>query len=84
MLYLQFVSINKQRTFSSGGLYDEWKTYATKQMKGKDPETLTWMTNEGIPLRPIYFNDDRKVTDQEIPGKFPFTRGPYPTMYAQR
>lgn len=77
-------SINKHRAFSSTTLYDEWKVYASKQMKGKDPEKLVWMTNESIPLRPVYFSEDRKEQEREIPGKFPFTRGPYPTMYAQR
>lgn len=64
---------------------DEWRKLATKQMKGKDPDGLIWKTNEGIKLKPVYFNEDREGTDRtELPGKFPFTRGPYPTMYAQR
>ncbi|UXI23017.1 arginyl-tRNA-protein transferase [Sarcoptes scabiei] len=54
-------------------------------MKGSDPDKLLWKTNENIILKPIYFEEDR-VNDakNEQPGKFPFTRGPYPTMYAQR
>ena len=52
-------------------------------MKGKDPAVLTWHTAEGIKIKPVYTKDDRVETD-EIPGKFPFTRGPYPTMYTQR
>ncbi|KAI2809783.1 hypothetical protein BLOT_000935 [Blomia tropicalis] len=61
-----------------------WRVLASKQMKGKDPDNLNWKTNEGIVLKPIYFNEDRINAVDEIPGKFPFTRGPYPTMYAQR
>lgn len=54
-------------------------------MKGKDPDSLVWTTAEGFQLKPIYFAEDRAHDEQkEISGKFPFTRGPYPTMYAQR
>lgn len=66
-------------------LRDEWKTFATKQLKGKNVDELIWKTNEGIAVKPIYFSNDvnERIT-QEIPGKFPFTRGPYPTMYSQK
>lgn len=55
-------------------------------MKGKDPMTdLIWETYEGIKLKPLYLvNDVLKSAFEEIPGKFPYTRGPYPTMYAQK
>ena len=33
-------------------------------------------------MKPIYTNDDvQQETHSELPGKFPYTRGPYPTMY---
>ena len=51
-------------------------------MKGKDPNTLLWETLEGITVKPLYTRDDVKDLKHELPGKFPFTRGPYPTMYA--
>lgn len=58
---------------------------AAKQMKGKSPETLLWKTNEGITVEPLYLSTDvNERIHSEIPGKFPFTRGPYPTMYAQK
>jgi methylmalonyl-CoA mutase len=53
-------------------------------MKGKDPATLTWNTLEGIPIKPLYTKDDIKDMEDELPGSYPYTRGPYPTMYAQR
>merc|ERR1719300_733523 len=56
-------------------------------MKGKDPEHLTWYTLEGIAVKPLYTNADLPPTtteNEELPGQFPYTRGPYPTMYAQR
>ncbi|CAH1787981.1 unnamed protein product [Owenia fusiformis] len=62
----------------------EWTKLATKQLKGRDPETLTWHTPEGIDIKPVYTTEDTKNKEGELPGKFPFTRGPYPTMYTQR
>ncbi|KAK2564851.1 Methylmalonyl-CoA mutase [Acropora cervicornis] len=66
-------------------LHPEWTELAKKQLKGADPEKkLTWHTPEGIDIKPIYTNIDTKLAEEEIPGKFPFTRGPYPTMYTNR
>jgi len=53
-------------------------------MKGKDPESLVWNTLEGIPIKPVYTKQDTEHLADELPGVFPYTRGPYPTMYAQR
>lgn len=40
---------------------------------------------KGIDIKPIYTADDvRPETQQELPGKHPYTRGPYPTMYTQK
>ena len=33
---------------------EEWKELATKQMKGKTPEDLTWNTAEGIDVKCLY------------------------------
>ena len=38
----------------------------------------------GIDVKPLYTRDDTEHVTKEIPGKYPFTRGPYPTMYSQR
>ena len=35
-------------------------------------------------VKPLYSKRDTADTPEEIPGKFPFTRGPYATMYTQR
>lgn len=55
-------------------------------MKGKDPDKLIVQTSEGFPMKPIYLQEDRAEGNEgkELPGQFPFTRGPYPTMYAVR
>ena len=44
---------------------------------------------QGIDVKPIYSRSDvphidEKEVEQEIPGKFPFTRGPYASMYTVR
>jgi len=43
-----------------------------------------WMTPEGIPVKPVYGEDDLAGIDflDTYPGKAPFLRGPYPAMYA--
>jgi len=61
-----------------------WTASAKKQMKGKNPESLIWNTLEGIPIKPLYTQKDIEHLAEELPGHFPYTRGPYPTMYAQR
>ena len=67
---------------------EKWKKIASKQMKGKDPEKLIWKTQEGIDIKPIYTLEDLEALPKdhvtELPGIHPYTRGPYPTMYAQR
>ncbi|KAL1417104.1 hypothetical protein MTO96_027158 [Rhipicephalus appendiculatus] len=62
----------------------EWAKRATKQLKGKPPESLAWHTAEGITVKPLYTSEDVKGLPEDYPGMFPFTRGPYPTMYAGR
>jgi methylmalonyl-CoA mutase len=43
-----------------------------------------WMTPEGIPVKPVFGEDDLAGIDflDTYPGKAPFLRGPYPAMYA--
>lgn len=35
-------------------------------------------------MKPVYLAEDRASAEPEAPGKFPFTRGPYATMYTRR
>ena len=35
-------------------------------------------------MKPLYTKEDTAELGGEVPGEFPFTRGPYPTMYTQR
>ena len=41
-------------------------------------------TDSGIEIRPVYGPADVDSEGGELPGEFPFTRGPYPDMYRGR
>ncbi|XP_010784587.1 methylmalonyl-CoA mutase, mitochondrial [Notothenia coriiceps] len=65
-------------------LHAEWASLAKKQLKGKNPEDLMWRTPEGLNIKPVYTKADSTDRPDELPGVFPYTRGPYPTMYTSR
>ena len=50
------------------------QAYATSPVRDVDYETMS-----GIPLEPVYGPDDG-----EFPGVFPYTRGPYASMYRSK
>lgn len=60
---------------------DRWSAAASKEVKGKD---LTWETPEGIPVKPLYTQEDVAGVDPGLPGFAPFTRGVRASMYAGR
>jgi methylmalonyl-CoA mutase N-terminal domain/subunit len=41
-------------------------------------------TDSGIEVKPVYTAGDLRPGELELPGEFPFTRGPYGTMYRGR
>src|SRR5918992_19636 len=41
-------------------------------------------TDSGIEVKPVYTAEDVAAAELELPGEFPFTRGPYPYMYRGR
>ena len=65
---------------------EQWRELARKELRGADPETLTWHTLEGIAVRPLYTERDLEGLGHlgSLPGIEPFTRGPRATMYAGR
>ena len=78
-------STSRRNYASTGPLDPKWVEMAKKQMKGKDPNSLRIMTAEGVEIKALYTPEDVKgCDDQSLPGQFPFTRGPSPTMYAHR
>ncbi len=64
----------------------KWIELATKQLKGKSPETLNWKTPEGILVKPLYTAEDLEGMEHvnTLPGLAPYVRGPMTTMYAGR
>jgi len=64
---------------------DRWRALAAKELRGRDPEALTWRTLEGIGVKPLYTAEDvAPLPDPGVPGEAPFLRGVRATMYAGR
>ncbi|HYI83024.1 MAG TPA: methylmalonyl-CoA mutase family protein, partial [Acetobacteraceae bacterium] len=65
---------------------EDWRALARRELKGREPEALTWATPEGIAVKPLYTEDDLAGLEHlgSVPGLAPFTRGPRATMYAGR
>ena len=64
----------------------QWAQAAAKSAPGGDVEKLSWVTPEGLTVKPLYTAED--VADlphaNTLPGLEPFIRGPQATMYAVR
>jgi methylmalonyl-CoA mutase len=65
---------------------EDWRELAASELRGTDPEALTWHTAEGIDVRPLYTPDDLDGINfaDTLPGFEPFVRGVRATMYANR
>lgn len=72
--------------FSTPYLNKKWTEAAQKELKGKDVfKTLVKTTQEEIEIKPLYTHEDvKQPTEEELPGFFPYKRGPYATMYTGR
>ncbi len=66
--------------------FEDWRTLAAREAKGRDPQALTWETPEGIAVKPLYTAEDLEGLESldTLPGFAPFVRGPRATMYAGR
>ena len=64
----------------------DWDALASKDLKGKSPDTLNWETPEGILVKPLYTAADLEGLENldTLPGFPPFLRGPRATMYSAR
>jgi len=63
-----------------------WRELARKDLRGGDPDDLSWMSPDGLRVKPLYTAadlEDLEFTDS-LPGMAPFLRGPRATMYANR
>ncbi|MQY51422.1 methylmalonyl-CoA mutase [Rhodocyclus tenuis] len=65
---------------------DAWKKAAAKSAPGGDVEALTWMSPEGIAVKPLYTKADvaELPNADTLPGFAPYVRGPQATMYSVR
>ena len=63
-----------------------WRDLAARELSGNAPDTLEWITPEGISIKPLYTRDDLEDLDHQdgLPGLPPYVRGPRATMYAGR
>eukprot|EP01138_Halocafeteria_seosinensis_P015590 gb/GECG01015910.1/.p1 GENE.gb/GECG01015910.1/~~gb/GECG01015910.1/.p1 ORF type:complete len:777 (+),score=121.66 gb/GECG01015910.1/:1-2331(+) len=81
-----FSSSASDRENRNEQLPSKWKEAVQKELKGgKTPEDLIWTSPEGVRVKPIYTKDDIEgmELDQES-GVYPYTRGPYASMYTNR
>jgi methylmalonyl-CoA mutase len=65
---------------------DQWAQAAAKSAPAADLSALTWVTPEGIHVKPLYTAADTATLPHAntLPGFEPFVRGPQATMYAVR
>jgi methylmalonyl-CoA mutase cobalamin-binding domain/chain len=64
-----------------------WENLELAESVGRQPETLSsYRTGSGLPVERIYTPADLQGNWEDIglPGRYPYTRGPYPTMYRSR
>lgn len=79
------MSSTPEPTFKPANLAD-WTKAAAKSAPGGDLNALSWVTPDGITVKPLYTAADLqglKYTDT-LPGFEPYLRGPQATMYAVR
>ena len=66
----------------------EWRANELRDFQSRQPERRASFTTEsGLPVKTVYTPADTADTaweDVGLPGRPPFTRGPYPTMYRGR
>ena len=64
----------------------DWADLAQRELGDISLDTLTWLTPEGIEVKPVYTVEDldRLAHISSLPGFPPYLRGPRATMYAGR
>jgi methylmalonyl-CoA mutase N-terminal domain/subunit len=66
----------------------DWEAKELKAFREHQPESQeSYHTRSGLPVHRVYTPEDVAETPFEeigLPGRYPFTRGPYPTMYRGR
>ncbi|MDP1702085.1 MAG: methylmalonyl-CoA mutase family protein [Aestuariivirga sp.] len=68
--------------------FANWEANEVAESLSRQPETQDqFKTESGIPLKRVYTPTDvANIPPEDIglPGRYPYTRGPYPTMYRAR
>jgi methylmalonyl-CoA mutase N-terminal domain/subunit len=69
-------------------LRKEWEANELAAFRARQPESRPrYTTGSGLPVHRVYTPEDIADTPFEeigLPGRYPYTRGPYPTMYRGR
>jgi len=69
-------------------LREAWEAGTLRTFLDRQPESrLEYRTLSGLPLKRVYTAEDvadLRAEDLGLPGEYPYTRGPYPTMYRGR
>ena len=65
---------------------EEWRALVARELKGRGPEDLSWITPEGIEIKALYTAADLEEIEHldTLPGLAPYLRGPRASMYAGR
>ncbi len=71
---------------NSDATLGDWQRAAAKSAPGGDIGALSWVTPEGITVKPLYTAADVQglPNANTLPGFAPYVRGPQATMYAVR
>src|SRR5260370_12734424 len=66
----------------------DWEAKELQDFIRRQPESKSeYFSASGLPLKRVYTPEDIAVTPFDeigLPGQYPYTRGPYPTMYRGR
>src|SRR6266571_3028477 len=79
---------DREEIARAAGLRQAWEAGELRAFLDRRPETRSsYQTLSGLPLKRVYTAEDVKDLlheDLGLPGQYPYTRGPYPTMYRGR
>ena len=79
---------DREEIARAAALRAAWEAGELRAFLDRQPESRPeYRTLSGLPLRRVYTAEDLAEFRQEdlgLPGQYPYTRGPYPTMYRGR
>lgn len=80
-------SLDSDLPYEKPASVKQWEELANKELSRSETVSVDTLrtdriTPEGIAVQPVYYDLDSD--NPEMPGVFPYTRGPYATMYTHR